>query len=124
MTAGRSAGLAGRDTGGSTGSAVRRNATTGARVSSRVRICSSEGAAAALPRANQRVWQAVHCTWRPAAGIMPSGTSYSASQFGQVSRIGTSVGGPARRPNRVSSVLAAAGGGSKRRALRRAAGPV
>ena len=95
-----------------------------ARVSSRVRIWSSDGAAAALPRANQRVWQAVHCTWRPAAGIMPSGTSYSASQFGQVSRIATSVGGPARRPNRVSSVLAAAGGGSKRRTLRRAAGPV
>ena len=53
-------------------------------------IASSLGAGRAGPRTNQRVWQAVHCTWRPPGGTMPSGTSYSAPQFGQVRRIASS----------------------------------
>ena len=87
----------------------------GDQVSRRRRIWSSVRPVPGTPRTNQRVWQAVHCTWRPADGIMPSETSYSAPQFGQVRRIATSVGCRPERPNRVPPFLAAASRHSKPR---------
>ena len=127
-TLGRSAGFAGpeggtsgRGSGGGAGSGTATGRGRAVSVSRRSRIWSSLNARArppACPRTNQRVWQAVHCTWRPAAGTMPSGTSYSAPQLGQVRRIATSNRLP---PGSSDDPLAFQAAGPP---LRRAAGAV
>lgn len=65
----RQRGLGGGDKGTTTGAT---GDTSRGRASSRRRIASSSsteaGAGSAAGRANQRVWQAVHWTWRPSGG--------------------------------------------------------